>query len=143
MNTSDRENALKLFEKQIECIIEDDRETQLQLYAEDVRYEFPFANDRPRLIEGREAFRTVMEPLWAEARLKGARAIGCHSEFHATDENGLFLAIFDLEVKVAENIVTLPFVQLIRIQNDSIVAVKEYFNSPARNAAIEPVELKS
>ena len=129
--------ALKLFEKQIECIISDNREAQFDLFADDVRYEFPFAIDRPRLIEGREAFRKVMEPLWAEARRRGAQAVGYRSEFHATDEPGLFLAIFDLDVKIAENTVSLPFIQLIRIQDGHIVAIKEYFNPSARAAALD------
>jgi hypothetical protein len=142
MNTSDRDIAIKLFEKQIECIMNDDREGQMQLFTEDIRYEFPFANDRPRLIEGREAFRNTMEPLWAEARKRGLHVIGYTSEFHATDEPGLFLVIFDLNVKITENTVTLPFVQLIRIQDNYIIAIKEYFNPSARKAAVESVVLK-
>ena len=140
MNTLYRDNAYKLFEKQIKCLIMDDRESQMKLYSDDLRYEFPFANDRPRLIESKESFRKIMEPLWAEARQKGIRVVDCDSEFHATDEQDLFLAIFDLKVKVAENQVVLPFVQILRIKDDFIVSVKEYFNSPARNAAIKSVK---
>ena len=94
--------ALKLFERQIECIMSDDRRAQMELYAEDVRYEFPFANDRPRLIESREAFRAIMTPLWDEARQRGVRVVGYDHEFHATDETGLFLAVFVLEVMLLE-----------------------------------------
>lgn len=35
--TVDFEKALKLFEKQIECITNDDREAQMELYAENLR----------------------------------------------------------------------------------------------------------
>lgn len=140
MNTLDRDNAYKLFEKQIEYIIKDDRESQMKLYSDDLRYEFPFANDRPRIIEGKESFKKVMEPLWAEARQKRVRVVDCDFEFHATDEQDLFLATFDFKVKVAKNQVILPYVQIIRIKDDLIVSVKEYFNSTARNAAIKSSE---
>jgi ketosteroid isomerase-like protein len=128
--------ALKLFERQIECIMSDDRRAQMDLYAEDLRYEFPFANDRPRLIEGRKAFRDIMVPLWEEARKRGVKVVGCTREFHATDEIGFFLAVFDLEVLVAGSTMSLPFVQLIRIKEDRIAEVREYFNPSGRQETI-------
>lgn len=136
-DNSNFEKALKLFERQIECIMSDDRRAQMELYAEDLRYEFPFANDRPRLIESREVFQAVMTPLWAEARQRGVRVIGCKHEFHATDENKLFVAVFDLEVVVAGNTIKLPFVQLIRIRGDHITEVREYFSPSGRQEAMD------
>jgi ketosteroid isomerase-like protein len=124
--------ARRLFDAQIECIMNDDRETQFELYAESLRYEFPFANDRPRLIVGRDAFRAVMTPLWEEARRQGARVLACRAQFHATDEAGLFLAVFTLDVSASGKTVSLPFIQLLRIQNRLIVEVREYFNPVAR-----------
>ena len=47
------------FQSQIDCIIKDDRETQIQLYSEDCTYEVPFATDRPRFITGRDGIRRV------------------------------------------------------------------------------------
>lgn len=109
----------------------------MELYAEDLRYEFPFANDRLRLIEGREAFRSVMIPLWDEARQRGVKVVRCNHEFHATSENGLYVAAFDLEVMAAGNTLSLPFVQLIRIRDDHIVEVREYFSPSRRQEAID------
>jgi ketosteroid isomerase-like protein len=126
------DTALKLFKKQIECIINDDKTAQMKLYAENLHYEFPFANDRPRIIEGREAFYNVMMPLWNEARKKGVKVTNCKHEFHATDENDLFVAIFNLDIIAGENMISLPFVQLIRIKDDLIVEIREYTNSAER-----------
>lgn len=109
----------------------------MELYAEDLRYEFPFAKDRHRIIESREAFQAVMTPLWAEARQRGVKVVGCKHEFHATDEDGLFVAMFDLEVVVAGNTMSLPFVQLIRIRDDHIVEVREYFSPSGRQEAMD------
>ncbi len=74
----------------------------MELYSEDVRYEFPFANDRPRMIESRKAFQAVMTPLWAEARQRGV-----------------------------------PFIQLIRIRDDHIVEVREYFSPSGRQETMD------
>lgn len=131
------EQALKLFERQIECVMSDDRETQMELYTEDLRFEFPFANDRPRLIKGSEAFRIIMTPLWEEARQRGVRVIGCKHEFHATDEIDLFVAVFELEVVVSGKSVSLPFVQLIRVRDNHISEVREYFNPSGRQEAMD------
>ncbi|MDD1729620.1 MAG: hypothetical protein LUQ50_11195 [Methanospirillum sp.] len=132
MNNKEQEQGRILFEKQIDCLIHDDKETQMALYDENLRYEFPFANDRPRLIEGRETFRTVMTPLWEEARRRGVKVKGCSYEFHATDETGLYVAVFTLEVEIGEKTRFLPFVQFIRVQGNCIIEVREYFNPQLR-----------
>lgn len=124
--------ALKLFEKQVECIINDDKISQMKLYAENLHYEFPFANDRPRIIEGREAFHKVMAPLWEAARKQEVKVVNCIHEFHATDDDDLFVAIFTLEAMARGNTISLPFVQLIRINDDHIIEVREYANPSGR-----------
>jgi len=131
------EKAQKIFERQIECIMSDDRITQIGLYSEDLHYEFPFANDRPRMIEGLKAFKAVMTPLWDEARQRGVIVVGCKYEFHGTDELDLFVAVFDLEVMVAGNTMLLPFVQLLRIKDNHITEVREYFSPSQRQEVID------
>jgi hypothetical protein len=132
METEEYNNALRLFEKQIDYLIRDDRNAQMELYTLDLRYELPFASDRPRLIEGRERFRIVMTPMWEEARRKGVKVTGSSHKFHATDEAGLFVATFSLDVISGEKTMSLPFVQFIRIRGDRICEVREYFNPSAR-----------
>jgi len=126
------DKAFKLFKKQIECIINDDRKTQMNLYSENLNYKFPFANDRPNLIKGRESFERVMTPLWEKSRKSGVKVIGCKHEFHGTDEPELFLAIFSLEVVSNKETISLPIVQLIRIEGDYIIEIEEYFNPGVR-----------
>jgi ketosteroid isomerase-like protein len=127
--SNDYGNANRVFNLQIQSIINDDRVTQMSLYSEDLHYEFPFANDRPKLIKGRDAFKNVMEPIW-ERRRKNNIALSVDKlEFHATDEVGLYLATFVLiatDGKNKEPISSLC-VQLLRIQNGQIVEVREFF----------------
>lgn len=129
---ADYDEGLRLFERQIYCIIHDERKSQMEIYTEDLQYEFPFATDRPRLIRGRESFRAVMTPLWQEARKKGVNVTGCSREFHTTDEPGLFLAVFTLDGAAGDRTFSLPFVQLIRVRGGKIAEVREYFNPQAR-----------
>jgi ketosteroid isomerase-like protein len=122
------EEALQLFQRQIACVVDDERAAQLRLYAEDLRYEFPFANDRPRRIEGREAFRNAMEPIWERRRRNGVKLSLDSCEFHATDEEGLFLAVFALSAVVGGGAPeSSPCVQLLRIRDGRIAEVREFF----------------
>lgn len=127
--TSDYENALGLFKLQIGCVVNDDRITQMKLYSEDLHYEFPFANDRPKLIDGRDAFRKVMEPIWERRRNNNITLLVSKFEFHATDEIGLYLAMFVLKAVIDKNKepVSSLYVQLLRFHNRHIVEVKEFF----------------
>jgi ketosteroid isomerase-like protein len=125
----DYENALEVFKLQLKCVVNDDRKTQMGIYAKDLRYEFPFANDRPKLIEGRDAFKKVMEPIWERRRKNNIKLALDKYEFHATDEAGLFLAVFVLTAFFdnQKEPVSSPCVQLLRIHNGYIVEVREYF----------------
>ncbi len=125
----DYKSALELFKLQLQCVVEDDRETQMEIYAEDLHYEFPFASDRPKLIDGRDAFRKAMEPIWERRRKNNIKLALDKYEFHATDEAGLFLAVFVLQAFIDDKKepVSSPCVQLLRIHDGHIVEVREYF----------------
>ena len=123
------EEALELFKLQIKCVVDDDRETQMGIYSEDLHYEFPFATDRPKIIEGRDAFKKIMQPIWERRRENNIELSLEKYEFHSTDEPGLFLAVFDHKAffdEKSEPILS-PCVQLIRIKDNHIIEVREYF----------------
>lgn len=126
----DYEKALELFKLQVKCVINDDRKTQMGIYAEDLHYEFPFANDRPKLIEGRDAFKKVMEPIWEKRRKSNIKTSLDKYEFHATDEVGLFVGVIVLKAVIDKKNepITVTFVQLLRIHDGYIVEVREYFD---------------
>ena len=132
MSRDEWNQARAVFEKQLDCLLRDDRDAQMELYAPDLRCEFPFAVDRPRVIDGRDAFRDVMTPMWKEARQRGWKVLGHEYEFHATDEPGLYVARFTLDVALGDGRSSLPFVQFLRIEGGLITEVKEYFNPAAR-----------
>lgn len=131
-----REDALALFRRQLDCLIRDDKTEQMKLYADDLVYEFPFANDRPRRIEGKAAFFAVMTPLWEAARRRGVRIANRGYEFHLTDEAGLYVARFILDVSVDGKTVPIEFVQFIRVRDGLIVQASEYFDPQARSQAV-------
>lgn len=129
MNPTPRE----IFERQIDCIRRGDRAGQLKLYADDVVYRFPFATDRPRVINGVEQFRQVMEPLWNRARAAGIKIVGYEGEAHQVlDDPELLFAEFTLTIDAGGESSQLEFVQKMRVRNGRIVAATEYFNALAR-----------
>ena len=127
--SNEYESALEVFKFQLKCVVDDDRKAQMEIYAEDLRYEFPFANDRPKLIEGRDAFRKTMEPIWERRRKNNIQLALGKYEFHATDQAGLFLAVFELKafMENQKEPISSPCVQLLRIQDGHILEVREYF----------------
>jgi glyoxylase I family protein len=128
------DQALAIFHKQLDCLIRDDKVEQMKLYAEDLVYEFPFASDRPRRIEGKAAFLAVMTPLWAAVRQRDFKGIKTsRQEFHATDKAGLYIARFTLDVSAGGKVVPIEFVQFLHIRDGLIVAAQEYFNPQARS----------
>jgi ketosteroid isomerase-like protein len=126
-----------VFDRQIACIRSDDRETQLQLYADDCVYEFPFATDRPRRIVGRDEIRRVMTPLWEEARRKGVEITGFDGMLHETSDAEVVIAEFTLAIEVNQALSRMPFVQIIRVRAGRIVELREYFNPQVRAELLE------
>lgn len=128
--------ARALFDMQIDCLKRDDREAQMRLYADDLLYEFPFATDRPRRIEGRDAFLAVMQPLWERVRAQGVRIAGIRTEVHETGDPDFIVAEFAFAVDAGGNTVDFPFVQFFRTRNGKIAAVREYFSPRGRAEAL-------
>jgi ketosteroid isomerase-like protein len=125
----DYKEALELFKLQIQCVVDDDRETQMGIYSKDLHYEFPFATDRPKIIEGRDTFKKIMQPIWERRRKNNVQLSLEKYEFHATDEPDLFLAVFVFKavINVKSEPIFSPYIQLIRIRDKQIIEVREYF----------------
>jgi ketosteroid isomerase-like protein len=128
--------ARALFERQIDCLMRDDREAQMDLYAADLLYEFPFATDRPRRIEGREEFRKVMSPFWEQGRKRGAKLAGWHADVHDTGDPDFIIAEFSFTIELEGRTFEVPYVQVFRTRAGQIASVREYAN-PAARAEIE------
>jgi ketosteroid isomerase-like protein len=122
--------AREVFARQIECIERDDRVAQMELYTEDVVYEFPFANDRPRRIEGRDEFRRVMEPLWAAARARGIEVRCASTSLIDGADPNVLVAEFAFEVVGSGR--RIEFVQVLRIRDGRIAQLREYFSPVVR-----------
>jgi ketosteroid isomerase-like protein len=131
--SNEHDQALAIFRKQLDCLMRDDKIEQMTLYADDLLYEFPFAVDRPRRIEGKAAFLAVMTPLWIAARQRGFKVVGVRNEFHATDEADLYVARFTLDISAGGKVMPLEFIQFLRIRDGLIVAAQEYFSPHVRS----------
>ena len=128
----------EMFQSQIDCIIKDDRGTQIQLYSEDCIYEVPFATEPPRFITGRDGIRRVMAPLWAEARRVGARVIGMRDAVvHTTADPEVIVVEFTRSVDVKGSVSPLALVQVLRVPDGHVCHMREYFSPVARSQAVE------
>ncbi|WP_342362913.1 nuclear transport factor 2 family protein [Terrarubrum flagellatum] len=123
-------SALELFELQIRYILDDDRDAQLALLADDCVWEFPFAgDDRPRKIVGRDEFAQVMKPLWEAARRANiGRLSYMPLTIHETADPDLIIAEFEFGAGGH----SLIFVQVFRTRNGKIAHVREYADYAGR-----------
>ena len=128
--------ARALFDRQIDCLRRDDRAAQAELYADDLVYDFPFAVDRPRHIEGRDTFLAVMRPMWEQVRGRAVNIVGYRQEITETADPDFLVAEFTLVVEAANGPVDVSFVQFFRTRNGKIAAVREYFSPAARSEAL-------
>jgi|WetSurMetagenome_2_1015567.scaffolds.fasta_scaffold560074_1 hypothetical protein len=128
-NSKEYREALEIFKLQIDCVEKDNREKQLQLYSKNLHYEFPFANDRPRIIDGVDNFKEVMSPIWERRRKNNIDIQLVKYEFYSADERGLYIVVFDLKAIFCDKneSVTSTCIQFIKIVDGLITAVKEYF----------------
>jgi uncharacterized protein len=128
--------ARALFDRQIDCLRRDDRMAQAELYADDLVYDFPFAVDRPRHIEGKEAFLAVMRPMWEAVRGRAVNIVGYREEITETADPDFLVAEFTFVVQASGGPVDVSFVQFFRTRNGKIAAVREYFSPVARSQAL-------
>lgn len=115
-----------VFERQIACVIADDREAQLALFADDCVWEFPFAPaGLPRRLAGRAEIRRGMMPLWESARrtVRPAPKLSIRAIHEASDPE-VIVAEFDLGGEEYR----LSFVQVMRVRNGLINEIREYAN---------------
>ena len=124
----------QVFEKQIDCLRRADRESQLELYAEDLIYRFPFATDREQQIVGKSHFVRVMTPLWEQADAAGVKIVGYRGDVHqSADDPEVVFAEFAFEIAMPDGRKReIDFVQRMRISGGKIASVTEYFAPTVR-----------
>lgn len=119
-----------------------DMDTQADLYAPDGILEMPFAPaGAPRRIAGREGIRRVLRVAGERARQSGRRIIAYRElVVRETDDPEVIVAEFDLygEMAATGATYTLSFIQVLRVRDGLIVAMRDYFDSQALAGALAP-----
>ena len=128
--------ARALFNRQLDCLRRDDRAAQAELYADDLVYDFPFAVDRPRHIEGKEAFLAVMRPMWEQVRGRAVNIVGYREEITETADPDFLVAEFTFDIEAGGRTVEVTYLQFFRTRGGRIAAVREYFSPVARSEAL-------
>jgi ketosteroid isomerase-like protein len=107
-----------VFAQQIKHVLDDDRNAQLKLFAEDCVWEFPFAEgDFPRRMVGREEIRRLMSPYWEKTRGGGSKPESRILNIHETSDPEVIVAEFDF---FGPNY-RIPFAQVLRVRGNMII----------------------
>lgn len=125
-----------VFERLHRAVRDDyDMDTQADLYAPDGTLEMPFApTGAPHRIEGREEIRRVLKAAGERARQAGRRIVAYRDlVVRETDDPEMIVAEFELhgESTATGATYTLSFIQVLRVRNGLIVAMRDYFDSQA------------
>lgn len=112
-----------------------DMDAQADLYAPDGVVDFPFAPPgMPRRIEGQEAIRRVLTAAGEQARRAGRRIVAYRDlVVHETSDPEVIVAEFMLhgEVITTGDTYQMSFIQVLRVRNGQIVAMRDYFDPQA------------
>jgi uncharacterized protein len=119
----------------VECVhrlvLTSDIERQADLFAPDGVLEWPFAPvGVPRRLEGREAIRSLLEPLGERMRQAGSRMTGLHAVVvHETLDPEVIIVELELrgEVVATGGVYRLPYIQVFRVRDGQIVSFRDYF----------------
>jgi uncharacterized protein len=132
MNTSSPvSSARDLFDALHRCVLDVDADGQADLFAENGRWELPFATEHlPKSIEGRGAIRRFSKAAMEFSKNKGRRWLRYTRLrlYDTADPHTIFIE-FDLEgidVNTGQAYST-PFVQHLEVRDGKIVLLRDYF----------------
>lgn len=107
----------------------------LECFAADGVMEWPFSlKGVPARLEGREAIRAAVAPVWERAT-KANRRISGHEKvvFHQTTDPEIAIVEFDLVGETARGPFRQAMVYLLRVRNDRVLLLREFVDTAALN----------
>jgi uncharacterized protein len=104
-------------------------------FAVDGVMEWPFRlKDVPPRLEGRQAIRAAVEPVWERAKSSNRRIVG-HERvvFHETTDPEVAIVEFDLVGETARGAFRQPMVYLLRARNGLLLLLREFVDTAGLN----------
>jgi uncharacterized protein len=108
-----------------------DIDAYLACFADDAVLEWPFTPPGfPRRLEGREAIRSHVGPVWERAKQTNRQITGHeHLQIHETAGRDVVIIEFDLVGKSAAGPWRQPMMYLLKVRDGRIVLLKEYVDT--------------
>lgn len=116
-----------LFRAGLKRLADNDLAGYLDLFSEDVEYEFPFAPPgRPERVRGRENLRRYLEPLFARADYEGISDLIVYE----TDVAGTIVAEMTIALRMSDSgrSVSGRYIVVVRAAGGRIVSYRDYWN---------------
>jgi ketosteroid isomerase-like protein len=125
-----------LFRAGLKCLTVGDLAGYLDLFSEDVDYEFPFAPaGRPGRVSGRENLREYLELIFARSVYEEMSNLTVYE----TNVDATIVAEMTMVLRVLENdrIFSLRYIVVVRSAGGRIVSYRDYWNPLAMSAPVD------
>jgi ketosteroid isomerase-like protein len=105
----------------------------LDCFAADGVMEWPFRlQDVPARLEGREAIRAAVEPVWQRAKQANRRITGHeHVVFHQTTDPEVAIVEFDIVGETARGPFRQKVVYVLRVRSGRVLLLREFVDTAA------------
>jgi hypothetical protein len=124
-----------LFTASLKCLTVGDLAGYVDLFSDDIDYEFPFAPpDRPDRVLGREDLRAYLEPIFARAVYEDMSNLTVYE----TDVEGTIVAEMTIKLRLIEGnqVRSLRYVVVVSAADGRIVSYRDYWNPLAMSASV-------
>ena len=128
-----------LFRAGLKCLTVGDLAGYLDLFSEDVDYEFPFAPaGRPGRVSGRGNLRKYLEPIFARAVYENLSDLNVYE----TDVDGTIVAEMTMVLRFLENdrVLSLRYIVVVHSVDGRIDSYRDYWNPLAMSAPADPAK---
>jgi len=118
--------AAEILEEAMPAMLRGDVEELLGRCTEDVVFEFPFAPEgRPRRVEGREAAREYLQPIFGRMRIQDVTSL----EVHQSVDPSVAIVEFTMRAEVGDGFAReLSYIDVLTVRDGRIARFRDYWN---------------
>lgn len=118
--------AAEVLEQVMPAMLQGDIEELLGHCTEDVVFEFPFAPaGRPRRVEGHDAIRAYMQPIFGRMRIQEVT----HRTVHQSVDPSVAIIEFAMRVELADGSTREPsYIDVLTVRDGRIARFRDYWN---------------
>jgi ketosteroid isomerase-like protein len=118
--------AAEVLKQTMPAMLRGDIEDLLGSCTEDVVFEFPFAPaDRPRRVEGHDAIRAYLQPIFGRMQIQKITSL----EVHQSVDPSVAIIEFTMRVEVGDGSTReLSYIDILTVRDGRIASFRDYWN---------------